>query len=71
MNYSLAQKSHLLIHNNWSNYNNVWFQASATKLVRTALLFAIMQRVAVIPYRRFGTDGLSRNVGEELPILSV
>jgi len=34
---------------------NALFQASATKQMRTALLWAIMQRVVVIPYRRFGT----------------
>jgi len=38
--------------------------------MRTVLICAIMQQVAVIPYRRFGTDRLSRNVGKELPILA-
>jgi len=32
------------------------------------LFSAIMQRVAVIPYRRFGTT--SRNVGKELPLIA-
>ena len=66
-----------------------WFQASAAKRLRTALFWAITQRVVVSPYRRFGTtyrshhqgsrvldslnlqDGterLSQNVGNELPL---
>jgi len=33
------------------------------------LFGAIMQRVVVIPYRRFETYNLSRNVAKELPHL--
>jgi hypothetical protein len=32
-----------------------WFQASATKQMRTALFWVITQRAVVISYRRFGT----------------
>ena len=53
--------------------------------MKTALFGFIMQRVVVIPYRRFGTnymdeifftledetDRLSRNVGKGLPLLAV
>jgi len=55
--------------------------------LRTALFWAISQRVVLIPYRRFGTnyrshlqgsktlddgtDSLSRNHGKELPLHSV
>ena len=35
--------------------DHAWFQASATKQMRTALSRAIMQWRAVIPYRHFGT----------------
>jgi len=39
---------------------------TAIKLESFALL-DITQRIVVIPYRRFGTDMLSRNVSKELP----
>jgi hypothetical protein len=66
-----------------------WFQASAAKWMRTALFWAITQRVVLSPYRHFGsiyqsqlqgsrvlgslnledgTDRLSQNVGNELPL---
>jgi len=32
----------------------VWFQISAVKWMRTALFWAITQRVVLFPYRRFG-----------------
>jgi len=52
---------------------NARFQAFPAKQMRTALFWAITQRVVAIPYRRFGTlddftDSLSRNVGKELPL---
>jgi hypothetical protein len=60
----------------------LWFQASATMLMRSALFCDTMQRPWVTVYRRIGpiftgqeslltredgTDTLSWNVGEELP----
>jgi len=36
--------------------------------MRTTLFRVIAQRVVVIPYRLFGTDNLSWNVGKELPL---
>jgi hypothetical protein len=52
--------------------------ARTTLLLRTALFRVITQRGVVISYRRFvttrtleeGTDRLSRNVGEKLPLLA-
>ena len=35
--------------------SQAWFQASAAMQKRTALFWAITQRVVVIYYRRFGT----------------
>jgi len=36
----------------------------------TSLFWAITQRVVVIPYGRFETGVLFRNVGMELPLLT-
>jgi len=60
-----------------------WFQASARKLMRTALFWVITQQVVEIPYRRFGTTNrsylqlleygtnrFSRNVFVKLPLLA-
>ena len=35
---------------------NVWFQFSVAKYMRSSPLRDIMQRIVVIPYRRFGTN---------------
>jgi len=45
-----------------------WFQTSSTKQMRSALLWVVMQRIVVNPYRRFGTTyrshfQRSRNLG--------
>jgi len=40
-------------------------------ILGTTLFSDITHRVVVIPYRRFGTDRLSRNVGKEPPLLAV
>ena len=45
------------------------FQAFAAKPMRTALFWAIRQRVIAIPYRIFKKNyRLSRNVGQLLPL---
>jgi len=36
--------------------------------MRSVLLCDIMQRIVVIPYRRFRTTRLSRGFGKELPL---
>jgi hypothetical protein len=38
----------------WAKFNVTWFQASAAKQMRTALFWAITQRLVVISDRRFG-----------------
>ena len=38
---------------------------------KSALFLEIMQRIEVIPHRRFGTDTLTWNVGKELPLYAV
>jgi len=43
-------------HNNNITQNSAWFQASATKQMRTGFFWVITQRVVVISYRRFGTN---------------
>jgi len=42
-------------------------QASDAKHKRTALFWAITQRVVIFTYRRFGATYRCRNVGKELP----
>jgi len=37
-----------------------WFQSFVVKKMRTALFWAVTQRVVVIPFRRFGTTYRSR-----------
>ena len=38
--------------------------------LRTEFFWAIMQGVVVIPYQCFGTNKLSRNVGNKLPLFT-
>ena len=50
----------------WNGYLNTPFETSVVELfstdvsLRTALFWAVTQRVVVIPYRRFGTTYRSR-----------
>jgi hypothetical protein len=59
-------RCHILPHNDAAFNQLNYF----TPKLRTALFWAIMQGVAVIPYRRLGTTYRSRNVGKELPLLA-
>ena len=47
---------------------NLYRQKKTFMHFRTALFWAVTQRVVIISYSRFVTDSLFRNVGKGLPL---